>query len=46
MWFERRVVNCEARVSKSSVEDVDEGVSSVMAWRDAVWLMGSDVLAW
>jgi hypothetical protein len=36
MWFERRVVNCEARVSRSSVEAVDEGVLSMAAWREAV----------
>jgi hypothetical protein len=26
MWLERRVVNCQARVSRASVEAVDEGV--------------------
>jgi hypothetical protein len=29
MWFERRVVNCEARVLRSYVEAVNEGVLTV-----------------
>jgi hypothetical protein len=45
LWFERRVVNCEARRSRSSVEAVDEGVLSMAAWREAVWMIRSDVLA-
>jgi hypothetical protein len=44
MIFESKVVNCEARVS--SVEAVDEGVLSMAAWREAVWLMRSGVLLW
>jgi hypothetical protein len=45
MLLEKRVVSCEARVSRSCVEDVDEGVSSMAAWREAAWLMRSGVLA-
>jgi hypothetical protein len=33
---EKRVVNCEARVSRSSVEAVDQGVLSMEAWRETV----------
>jgi hypothetical protein len=35
-WLERRVVNCEARVSRSSVVVVDEGVLRMAACREAV----------
>jgi hypothetical protein len=47
MWFERRdEVSFEAGVSRSSVETVDGEVFSVLAaWREAVWVMRSDVLA-
>jgi hypothetical protein len=45
-WLERRVVNCEARESRSSVEAVDEGVLKMAACREAVWLMRSGVLCW
>jgi hypothetical protein len=43
MWLERRVVNCEARVYRSSVEAVDGGVLKMAACREAVWLMRSGV---
>jgi hypothetical protein len=46
MRLERRVVNCEARVSRSSVEAVDEGVLSIAAWRVAVKLMRAGVMFW
>jgi hypothetical protein len=45
MCCERRVVNCEVRVSRSSVEAADDGVLSMVAWSEAVWLMRSCVLA-
>jgi hypothetical protein len=38
------VVNCDARVSRVSGEAVDSGVSSMAAWREAVWLMREGVL--
>jgi hypothetical protein len=37
MWLERRVVNCEARGYRASVEAVDKGVLSNATWRVAVW---------
>jgi hypothetical protein len=46
MWLERRVVNCEVRVSRASVEAVDGGVSGIATWRVAVWLMRESVLYW
>jgi hypothetical protein len=46
MWFEKRERNCEARLSRSSVEAVDEVVLSMAAWREVVWLMRSGVLVW
>jgi hypothetical protein len=44
MWFERSVVNWEARVSKSSVEAVAGDVLRIAACTAAVWLMRSRVL--
>jgi hypothetical protein len=35
-WLERRVVNCEARVSRSSGEVVDEVVLRMAAFSEAV----------
>jgi hypothetical protein len=46
MWLERRAVNCEARVSRASVETVDEGVLRIPPWRVAVWWVRSGVLSW
>jgi hypothetical protein len=46
MWLERRVVNCEARVFRSSVEAVDGGVLRMAACREAFWLIRSGVLFW
>jgi hypothetical protein len=46
MWFERRIVNCEDRVSRSFDEAVGDCVLSMAAWREAVWLMRSGVLVW
>jgi hypothetical protein len=44
MWLERRVVNCEERVSRASVEAVGEGVLKIVPWRVAVWLMREGVM--
>jgi hypothetical protein len=44
-WIERRVVNYEAMVSRSSVKAVDGVVLSVAEWREAVWLISSGVMA-
>jgi hypothetical protein len=46
MWLERRVVNCEARVFRSSVEAVEGGVLRMAVCKEAVWLMRSGVLCW
>jgi hypothetical protein len=46
MWFERSVVNCKARATRSSMEAMDEGVLSMATWREAVWFMRSGVPAW
>jgi hypothetical protein len=43
-WLERRVVTCEARVSRSLVEAVDGGVLRMAACSEAVWLTRSGVL--
>jgi hypothetical protein len=39
MWFERRFVNREVRVSRSSVEAVAGDVLRIPACSVAVWLM-------
>jgi nitrate reductase gamma subunit len=44
MWFERRVVNRDARVSRSFVVAVGASVLSLSACREAVWLIKSGVL--
>jgi hypothetical protein len=44
MWWERSVMNCEARMSRVSGEAVDGGVLSMAAWREAVWLIREGVL--
>jgi hypothetical protein len=36
MWLEKRVVNSEARVSRSSVEAVAEGMLGLVGWREVV----------
>jgi hypothetical protein len=46
MWFERRVVNWEARVSRSSVEAVAGDALRTAACSVAVWLIRSGVLVW
>jgi hypothetical protein len=46
MWCEKRVVNCEAGVSWSSVEVVDGGVLSLAAFREVVRVTRSGVIAW
>jgi hypothetical protein len=46
MWLERRVVNCEAGVSRASVEAEDEGVLNIAAWKVAIWLMREGVMYW
>jgi hypothetical protein len=45
-WLERRVVNCEARVRRSSMETVDDGVLTMPACREAVKFMRSGLLCW
>jgi hypothetical protein len=46
MWLDRRVVNCKARVSRSSVEAVGEWVLRMAEWREAVRSLRFGVQFW